>query len=62
MTESFDEAGEEFGERRLVEAVRRDRELPSEALLASIVDEVRTFSPRGQHDDITLIVARCRGK
>ena len=62
VTESFDEAGEEFGEERLIEAVRRNRGLASDALLASIVDDVRTFSPRGEHDDITLIVARCRGR
>jgi serine phosphatase RsbU (regulator of sigma subunit) len=61
VTESFNERGEEFGEARLVEALRRRRELPSEALLRSVVDEVRGFSPHEQHDDITLIVARCRG-
>jgi serine phosphatase RsbU (regulator of sigma subunit)/catechol 2,3-dioxygenase-like lactoylglutathione lyase family enzyme len=61
ITEAFNDAQEEFGEPRLVEALRRHRELPSRDLLASIVDEVRRFSPREQHDDITLIVAKCRG-
>jgi serine phosphatase RsbU (regulator of sigma subunit)/predicted enzyme related to lactoylglutathione lyase len=60
ITEAFSAAGEEFGEERLVEALRRDRELSSSALLAAIVDEVKKFSPLEQHDDITLIVARCR--
>jgi serine phosphatase RsbU (regulator of sigma subunit)/predicted enzyme related to lactoylglutathione lyase len=60
ITESFNAAGEEFGEERLVEALRRHRELSSSALLAAIVDEVKKFSPLEQHDDITLIVARCR--
>ena len=60
VTESFNDVGEEFGEHRLVEGLRRRRELPSEAMLASIVDDVRTFSPHEQRDDITLIVARCR--
>ena len=60
VTESFNEAGEEFGEGRLVEALLGRRGLPSQAMLASIVGDVRTFSPREQHDDITLIVARCR--
>ena len=60
VTESFNEAGEEFGEHRLIEALRRRRGLPSQAMLASIVEDVRTFSPHEQHDDITLIVARCR--
>ena len=61
ITESFNDTEEEFGEPRLIEALRRHRELPSPALLASIVDEVRQFSPHEQHDDITLIVAKCRG-
>ncbi|HXK11194.1 MAG TPA: SpoIIE family protein phosphatase [Vicinamibacteria bacterium] len=60
VTEAFNEAGEEFGEERLLEALRRRRELPSQAMLDSIVDDVRTFSPHEQRDDITLIVARCR--
>ena len=61
ITESFSAAGEEFGEQRLIDVLRRQRELPSEALLASIVDDVQNFSSHEQHDDITLIVAKCRG-
>jgi serine phosphatase RsbU (regulator of sigma subunit)/catechol 2,3-dioxygenase-like lactoylglutathione lyase family enzyme len=60
VTEAFDEAGEEFGEQRLVDALRRHRDRPPESLLASLVDEVRSFSAREQHDDLTLIVARRR--
>jgi len=59
ITESFNPAGEEFGEARLVEALRRHRRLSSQAMLTAIVDEVRHFSPHEQHDDITLILARC---
>jgi serine phosphatase RsbU (regulator of sigma subunit) len=61
LTEAFNGEGEEFGEERLIEALRRRRELPSQALLASLVDDVRRFSPHEQHDDITVVVARCRG-
>jgi serine phosphatase RsbU (regulator of sigma subunit)/catechol 2,3-dioxygenase-like lactoylglutathione lyase family enzyme len=61
ITESFNEAGEEFGEERLIEALQRNRELSSQALLAAIVEEVRKFSPQEQNDDITLIVGKCRG-
>jgi serine phosphatase RsbU (regulator of sigma subunit) len=61
ITEAFNEAGEEFGEQRLIEVLRRRRELSAEALLASIIDDVRHFNSHEQHDDITLIVARCRG-
>jgi serine phosphatase RsbU (regulator of sigma subunit)/predicted enzyme related to lactoylglutathione lyase len=59
ITESFNDAGEEFGEERLVSALCRHRTLSSQDLLAAVVDEVRQFSPREQHDDITLIVAQC---
>lgn len=59
ITESFNAAGEEFGEQRLTEALRRHRELCPRDLLAAIVDEVRQFSPAEQYDDITLIVAKC---
>jgi serine phosphatase RsbU (regulator of sigma subunit)/catechol 2,3-dioxygenase-like lactoylglutathione lyase family enzyme len=61
VTESFNDAGEEFGEQRLVEAMRRHHELDSQALLGAIVDEVQQFSPHEQQDDITLIVANCTG-
>ncbi len=60
ITEAFSPAEEEFGEHRLIASLRRHRDLPSQSLLASIVDEVRQFSPHEQHDDITLIVAKCR--
>ena len=60
VTEAFDDDGQEFGEDRLVDALRRHRDRPPESLLASVVDEVHTFSPHEQHDDLTLIVARRR--
>jgi len=61
VTEAFDDAGEEFGEERLVDALRRHGDRTPEALLTFLVDEVRSFSPHEQHDDLTLIVARRRG-
>jgi len=60
VTESFNSKGEEFGEPRLIDVLRRHRESAPRALLGSIVEEVRRFSPQEQHDDITLIVAKCR--
>src|SRR6266850_4883806 len=60
VTEAFDDAGEEFGEQRLVDALRRHRDRPPESLLSSIVEEVHAFSPHEQRDDLTLIVARRR--
>jgi serine phosphatase RsbU (regulator of sigma subunit) len=59
VTESFNDMGEEFGEQRLVEALRRHRGLSPQTLLAAIIEDVRQFSPHEQYDDITLIVAKC---
>jgi serine phosphatase RsbU (regulator of sigma subunit)/uncharacterized glyoxalase superfamily protein PhnB len=60
VCEAFNDQGEEYGEQRLIEALRRHRERSSPALLSAIVDEVRDFGRRDQqHDDITLIVAKC---
>jgi serine phosphatase RsbU (regulator of sigma subunit)/predicted enzyme related to lactoylglutathione lyase len=60
VIESCDQAGEEFGERRLVKAVQRNRRKAPEELLAAIVEEVRQFCRGEQHDDLTLIVAKVR--
>jgi serine phosphatase RsbU (regulator of sigma subunit)/catechol 2,3-dioxygenase-like lactoylglutathione lyase family enzyme len=60
VTEAFDEQGQEFGEQRLIEAVRLYRDLPPEDLLTSLIRDVQRFSPDGQSDDITLIVAKFR--
>ena len=59
ISESLNQGGEEFGEQGLIAALRRNREVSSAALVESIVDEVQRFGPHEQHDDITLIVARC---
>jgi phosphoserine phosphatase RsbU/P len=61
ITESYDAAEEEFGERRLIEALRRNCGLSPQRLMDSIVAEVQKFSPQEQHDDITLIIAKHRG-
>lgn len=60
VTEAFNEADEEFGERRLIAALRPGENLSSQEVLASVIDAIRRFNPNEQHDDITLIVAKCR--
>jgi len=60
VTEACNDAGEEYAEHRLIDALQRYRELPSSALLAAIASDVQQFSPNQQRDDITLIVSRCR--
>ena len=59
VTEAFDHRGEEFGEQRLIESLRRHRDQSPKGLLDSILDDVKQFSPHEQHDDITLMVAKC---
>ena len=61
ITESFNDAQEEFGEQRLIAALHRNRERTPQDLIASIVEEVQCYNPHEQHDDITVIVAKCRG-
>jgi sigma-B regulation protein RsbU (phosphoserine phosphatase) len=57
VIEAFNRAGEEFGERRLVDDVRARRAMAPRELIASIVEDVHEFSPDEQRDDITMIVA-----
>lgn len=58
VTESMDQEFEEFGEDRLVESLRRHGEKAPQALLTAVVEDVRSFCPHEQHDDITLIIAK----
>jgi serine phosphatase RsbU (regulator of sigma subunit)/catechol 2,3-dioxygenase-like lactoylglutathione lyase family enzyme len=61
VTESPNDRGEQFGEDRLTDALMRHRHLSPDGIIAAVVDEVQRFSGAlEQHDDITLIVAKCR--
>jgi len=60
ITESFNDAGEEFGEQRLIDALRQVSNASPQAALGAIVNKVRGFSRREQHDDITLVITRGR--
>jgi serine phosphatase RsbU (regulator of sigma subunit)/uncharacterized glyoxalase superfamily protein PhnB len=60
ITEACNADGEEFGEQRLTELMRRNRERTAQAMLAAFLDEVQQFSAGKQQDDITLIVGKCR--
>jgi serine phosphatase RsbU (regulator of sigma subunit) len=66
-TDGVSEAGEsdtgnseEFGEDRLIAAIRKYQRRSAAEVLDSILDEVQKFSPDEQADDMTLIVARGR--
>src|SRR5262249_15372922 len=58
ITESRNSADDEFGEERLVEALRTHRGGSPQALIDAMVDQVRRFSPHEQQDDVTLIIAK----
>ena len=60
VTESFNDSGEQFGERRLIEALQRHRTLAPQDLIGSVLAGVRSFNPREQQDDITLIIGQVR--
>ena len=60
VTEACDGDYQEYGEQRLVDCLFRHRDLPSQQLVATVLDEVRGFCPHEQQDDITLVVAKCK--
>ncbi len=60
VTESFGDGEEEFGEERLIESLKRHRGQTAHSTVMSVIRDVQRFSPQEQHDDITLIVAKCR--
>ena len=60
ITEAFSDAGEEFGEERLIQILRADRALPGAVLVDVVMGRVSEFSGSEQEDDMTLVVARVR--
>jgi len=62
VTDAFNESGEEFGEQRLIDVLWEHGELAPQQMLDAVVQEIRQFSPHEQHDDITMIIAKCRAE
>jgi serine phosphatase RsbU (regulator of sigma subunit)/catechol 2,3-dioxygenase-like lactoylglutathione lyase family enzyme len=60
ITEASDNNGYEFGEECLIEKLRQTRDQPCQSALEAITGAVRRLNPTDQHDDITLILAKCR--
>jgi serine phosphatase RsbU (regulator of sigma subunit) len=60
ITEATSDQGDEFGEARLLETLRRHRHDEAPALVAAILEAAQEFSGSEQEDDITLVAARCR--
>jgi sigma-B regulation protein RsbU (phosphoserine phosphatase) len=59
VTESFNEAGEEFGEEGILLSIARHSGLPPDQMVRAMLADVHRFGSEEQHDDITLIVAKC---
>ncbi|HLG56619.1 MAG TPA: SpoIIE family protein phosphatase [Vicinamibacterales bacterium] len=62
ITEAVNQRDEEFGEERLLDVMRCARDLSPRHIVTAVFEEVRRFSGDQQHDDVTLIVARCRSR
>jgi len=60
VTEAPNEAGEEFGESRLMKIVGAHPKLPVKEILTMILNEVQRFSGASQADDLTLVIARAQ--
>ena len=60
ITEAHNGEGKEFGEDRLIESLCRHRSRTCQQAVEAIAEEVRLLNPLDQHDDITLILAKCR--
>lgn len=58
VTEAVNDADQEFGEARLIEAVRKNRSLSARDLAEAVTAEVLGFARRTQHDDITMVVMK----
>jgi sigma-B regulation protein RsbU (phosphoserine phosphatase) len=60
VSEAPNAAGEEFGEKRLLESIRAQNHAGADALRTGITAAVQQFTSGAQADDITLVVARAR--
>jgi sigma-B regulation protein RsbU (phosphoserine phosphatase) len=59
LTECTDASGDEFGEERLIQLIRCNRNLPVEDMKKKILENVLEWtSADEQADDITLIIAK----
>jgi sigma-B regulation protein RsbU (phosphoserine phosphatase) len=59
LTEAANRDGEEFGDDRLVDTVRANRERSADELAALVLETVKAWIGNGLQDDATLIVAAC---
>jgi len=63
VSEALNEAGEEFTDDRLLASIARHASKPPQALLDSVIADVRAFCGRAtQSDDVTIVIVRYDGK
>jgi hypothetical protein len=60
ITEARGKNGEEFGEARLLSALRKNHHLEAASLLGKVEQIVEEFRSGERHDDLTMIIARSR--
>ena len=60
ITETTGHSGEEFGEVRLLETLRKNRELEASYILRNVENAAQQFRLGEQEDDLTLVIARAR--
>lgn len=58
VTEAFDGSGEQYGEARLIAAVRAHSTVSADLLAKAIIDDVAEFAAGNQDDDITVVVVK----
>jgi sigma-B regulation protein RsbU (phosphoserine phosphatase) len=58
VTEAGADGGDEFGQDRLIHALRVNQSQPAEALVQAIVDDVNDFSGAARSDDVTVVALR----
>jgi len=62
VSEALSAADEEYGDNRIVDVVRKHGEVPPQAMLEALFDDVREFAKgAAQSDDITALVLRYGG-
>ena len=60
ITETTGHSGEEFGEARLLETLRKNRDLEASCILRNLQSAAKQFRLGEQEDDLTLVIARSR--
>ena len=58
VTEAGADSGDEYGDARLIHALRVNQWQPAEALVQAIIDEVNEFSGAARSDDVTVVALR----